>query len=235
MKVDQLRTPSKIAQDNRKRLVVSHREEAVKNRLKCLISQIGERYWNCSIENFELSSDVAVMSKQSSVLSKLKSYSTEIGDQIKAGIGVAMFGTIGTGKDHLLVSLLISAVHAGFSVQWRDGMALTRDFRSVIDGDQSEASVLGPLISCDVLAISDPIPPTGALTPFSKEKLFAVVDRRYRDTKPTWLTMNVTKRSEADDRLSPQITDRITDYGLTLSFDWPSHRLSRRWEGRKNA
>lgn len=205
------------------------------SRLNGLKRQIGRRYAGCSLDSFELSVDLKAREKQSTIVAKLREYSAEICDRINTGCGIAMFGGVGTGKDFLMSTMLFAVVRAGFSVQWRDGMSLTREFRSVLDGDLSESKILEPLTACDVLAISDPLPPVGGLSPFSMEKLLAVVDRRYRDSKSTWLTLNVTNRTEADQRLSPQIVDRITDGAMCLSFDWPSFRLTRRWEGPTNA
>lgn len=214
---------------NRQRIDREQREKGIERRLRDLKHKLGPRYADCSLENFKVSGSSDCQQRQTAIIKTLSSYSAEINDRIKSGIGIAMFGAVGTGKDHLLSALLYSAVVAGRSVEWRDGMRFAAEFRDLINSDESEWRVLGDLINADVLAISDPIPPTGGLSPFIREKLFAVVDQRYRAKRPTWLTLNVANRAEAEDRLSAQIVDRITDGGLCLSFDWPSHRLSRRW------
>lgn len=198
-------------------------------RLESLILAVGRRYENCSLESYEISEDESVRKKQVAVIARLNAYAAEMKKNVNSGCCIAMFGVVGTGKDHLLVSMLKKVIELGASVEFRDGMSLAREFRNTVTGESSEGRLIGKLTSCHVLAISEPIPPAGSLSEFSREKLLSVIDRRYRDKRPTWVTMNVASREEAEIRMSPQIVDRLTDEALCLSFDWPSYRLSRRW------
>ena len=229
------RTTSEIARENRQRLSAAQQEQAVAERLTRLKTQIGPRYANCSLDNFELSADASIRRKQESVLTKVRSYSDDIRARTRDGVGLGLIGPVGVGKDFLQSALMLEAIRCGPRVEWRDGMALAREFRSVIDGDESEAQTISRLTGCDILAISDPVPPSGSLSAFLKEKLFAVVDERYRNRRPTWWTLNAKDRAEAEERLSIQVVDRLADGALCIVCDWPSYRLSRRWtEGGQN-
>lgn len=230
----QSKTTSEIARENRQRLSAANREEKIAERLTRLKTQIGPRYANCSLDNFELSADAFVRQKQASVLAKVRGYAADLRDRTRDGVGLGLIGRVGTGKDFLQSALMLEAIRSGLRVEWRDGMALAREFRGVIDGDESETQTISRLTGCDILAISDPVPPTGNLSAFLKEKLFAVVDERYRNQRPTWWTLNAQNRAEAEERLSIQVVDRLTDGALCIVCDWPSYRLGRRWEGDVN-
>jgi hypothetical protein len=54
--------------------------------------------------------------------------------------------------------------------------------------------------------------------------LFRVVDARYRQCKPTWITVNAVGRTELDRRMGAQTADRITDGAVALFCNWPSYR-----------
>ena len=226
---------SEIAQVNRRRHSVAAHAQCVAERLERLKTSIGRRYANCSLDSFELSTDATIRRKQETALARIRGYASDIPNRVRDGIGFGLIGPVGTGKDHLQVALMIEAIQKGLRVEWRDGMALAREFRGVIDGDEPEAHTISRLTGCDVLAISDPVPPAGGLSPFLREKLFAVVDERYRNQRATWWTLNAKDRAEAEERLSIQIVDRLADGACCVSCDWPSYRLGRRWEGANGA
>ena len=50
------------------------------------------------------------------------------------------------------------------------------------------------------------------------------IDRRYRDLKATVMTLNVATRKEAEDRLSPNIVDRLAHGAMAIHCNWPSYR-----------
>jgi DNA replication protein DnaC len=76
----------------------------------------------------------------------------------------------------------------------------------------------------NVLAISDPTPPLGELSDYQRSMLFRVVDRRYRDLRPTWVTINAADSAEAERKIAPNIIDRLAHGALVLRCNWPSYR-----------
>lgn len=161
---------------------------------------------------------------QAVVVDQLKTYAAEVAGNVKHGGNVILYGPPGTGKDHLLVALMREACKAGMSVVWVNGMKLFERRRDAIDTDIRERDILAEFSGPDVLAISDPVPPWGDLEKGQAEFLFRLIDRRYRDMKPVWVTANVADGKDAEKRIGAQVIDRLRDGGLALECRWPSYR-----------
>lgn len=191
---------------------------------RSLVTCIGPRYARCRASNWEYSPDPEVAEKQRAVLNKLEAYAKNMQANIEAGRGVVFYGPTGTGKDHLLAALMFHAAKKGISVTWRNGVKLYANLRDSFDSERTEGSFAKELIDPQVLAISDPLPPFGALTQFQSTFLFSVLDERYRLMRPTWITSNFRDGQEAADRMGVQIIERLKDQSLALHCNWPSYR-----------
>ena len=181
---------------------------------------VGKRYANVTVGDFE-----ATTHAQQEVVGHVRDYCENIAERIDSGSGLFLIGPPGTGKDHLAIAVLYHALFNGIDVHWTDGMQLFGAARDNIDSNQSEASWLHAYTSPTLLAISDPVPPLGSVKEgFQLATLFSIIDRRYRDMKPTLLTLNVADRAEAEKRMAPNIVDRLAHGALVLRCDWPSYR-----------
>lgn len=67
-----------------------------------------------------------------------------------------------------------------------------------MDSRETEEELIGEFCWPTILYLSDPLPPFGELTPFQASALFSVIDRRYRDRKPVWISLNVADATEAE-------------------------------------
>lgn len=105
-----------------------------------------------------------------------------------------------------------------------NGLDLWGSIRDAIRNDKDEAVLLGPLEWVDVLYVSDPQPPTGAISDHQASMFLRILDQRCRRNKPTWVTMNVKDRQEAETRLGVPLVDRLRDGALCLDCFWPSYR-----------
>lgn len=193
--------------------------------------ELGSRYADCTLDGFIVSGEAADRPKQERTLVQLMAYRDTLKERVIEGSGVFLFGPAGCGKDHLLSALMLDAVRAGYAVKWFNGMDVYGAFRDGMDSETPEKRMIADMAKPDILALSDPIPPKGDVTDFQRSQLFRVIDRRYRDRKPTWITANVSSREEADQRFGVQLVDRLTDGALCLPCNWPSYRASRRWKG----
>lgn len=136
-----------------------------------------------------------------------------------------LFGGVGAGKDHLLTALLRIAVdHHGFSAQWIDGLEFFMQARDIIGGNKSEVDFVNGLLKSDVLAISDPVPPSGSLTDFQLCLLHRVIDGRYRRRKATWLTCNVEGGTDLGQRVGIPVLDRLRHNAVSFHCNWESYR-----------
>lgn len=179
----------------------------------------GARYANCRLSNYTIYNDA-----QTPVKDALIDYCREMAANIRSGVGIVLFGPRGTGKDHLATACAFAAVKAGFGVRWENGMDLFGDFRDAMDTDTPEKSIVRSLIRPDVLVLSDPVPPKGDLTDYQTSTLFRIVDGRYNEMKPTWVTLNCSAGPEAAARMGAQTVDRLRHGSLHLWCDWPSYR-----------
>lgn len=183
-----------------------------------------ERYKPCTLENFACETD-----PQREVVSKIRAHLDALPDSVKAGAGVLLCGPVGTGKDHLLAAMMKEAIlRWGFQVVWRNGMDWFGDVRDAMDTETRERTVISELAEPKILAISDPIPPIGGLTPHQSSMLLRVIDGRYRRALPTWVTMNAANRAEAEKLLGAQHVDRLGHNALVLFCGWSSYRRKAR-------
>jgi hypothetical protein len=54
--------------------------------------------------------------------------------------------------------------------------------------------------------------------------LYRVLDRRYREVKPTWVTINAEDADDAKAKLGAPIFDRLKDNAELVPCFWPSFR-----------
>lgn len=189
-------------------------------RSTALANLLGDRYRECSLDSFEIYDP-----SQKDCIDRLTSYLTDP-DQWFSDHGGALFvGPCGSGKDHLMASACRHACkHHGVVPLWVNGLDLFAARRDRMSSAASERDFISKYTKPSVLAISDPLPPRGNLTEFQINLLFQIVDRRYRDHRPTWFTLNVANRDEGEARMSVQVYDRIRHASQVFLCDWPSYR-----------
>ncbi|XZE44020.1 ATP-binding protein [Pirellulaceae bacterium SH467] len=194
--------------------------EADQKRMDTMIAKRGVRYANCTLDNYE-----TPIERQAKVVSQLKDYAFNAGANIAKGKNVILWGTKGTGKDHLLMGLARQVfAEIGRSTRWVNGCDLHAKLQDTAFG-RAQADPYD--FSAPILWISDPLPPSGALSDFQKSLLFGLVDARYSKCLPTWVSINVTSGEEFDARIGSQIADRLRHNALMIPMDWPSYRSRR--------
>jgi len=182
---------------------------------------IGPRYTSVTLESFEISNET-----QQTAIDAIWRYVASIGDKTEQGEGLILFGPKGTGKDHLAISCLRKVKELGYTTRAEFGESLFQRFRDSIGTDASERDLIKVFTTPDVLFLSDPVPASGALSDHQKSVLMRIIDRRYRDLKPTWATLNVTGPDDAESRLGGQIVDRLRDGATVIKCNWESYRKS---------
>jgi len=186
-----------------------------------LMGQMGKRYEGVRLSNYQVSHP-----GQKEVVDSLRKYGEKMLEEIAAGNGIVLFGSAGTGKDHLIIAMARYAIlKHGLTVQWWNGLDLYGQFRNTIGNDnQTEMGLIRELMNPDILVLSDPIPPAGQLTEFQASCLLRILDGRYRNCRPTWATLNVASGQEADERMGAPLVDRLR-HGAVCGFcNWPSYR-----------
>lgn len=187
-------------------------------------SSIGRRYKDCRFDTFDVYEKPEIATAQRAVLQTLNLYVNKIGERVKKGQNVVFYGPCGSGKDHLLSALMYEAVMAGIEVVWINGMRLFEKRRDAINSEIKERGLLQEFERPAVLAISDPVPPWGELEKGQAEFLLRLLDARYRDQKPTWVTANIANKADGEKRMSKHVWDRLRDRSVGLDCNWPSYR-----------
>lgn len=196
-----------------------------------LLRSIGKRYADCTLATFQPFGNDESQAAQRRVIEQVKVFGRNMAQHTSRGGGLILYGPPGTGKDHLLVALMRHAIMAhGLSVQWCNGQTLFGEFRDNIDRDCSEREMLGRYVRPQILGISDPVPPKGEISNYATSMLYRIIEDRYRELKPTWVTVNVADAKEASRELSGPVLDRLRDSSVAIFCNWPSYRQSRKPE-----
>jgi DNA replication protein DnaC len=214
--------PSKLAVDpeQRKANLDRHKKEAA------IQQDLGPRYApdRVRFDKFEVYHPA-----QRDVLDRLQAVADALPEYVSRGAGLILYGSVGTGKDHLLAAMLYQAVSRhGFPCRWANGQEIYGLFRDRMSTEQREADLLQKYEEPQVLAISDPIPPVGEPTAWNLSQLYRLLDRRYRHLKPTWVTLNARSIQDADTKLSASVFDRLREDAELFACFWPSFRERRK-------
>lgn len=186
-----------------------------------VVPAIGCRYATATLETFEIKH-----AGQAEAVAAVLAYVDGFADHFAAGRGLVLVGPIGTGKDHLAAAALrVIAEKFHHTTRWVSGLELFGEFRDLIRRESRfEADTIAKYTAPDVLVISDPMPPAGTNSEHQVGVLLRIVDRRYRSQKPIIVTINAASKAECDQRMSPQVTDRLRHGAITVSCNWPSYR-----------
>jgi DNA replication protein DnaC len=222
-------TPAEEAAFKAKEADSQRRQEAARRaaRVIALSTQLGTRY---SPERVKLDNYVVYDPRQKGVVAAVRAISVTIRDFVKQGRNLALFGTVGTGKDHLLAHLLYCAAREGLFCRYANGRTLFSQFRGTKGEHASgtENDLIEQFVTPDVVAISDPRPSTGQNTDYQLDVLYRVLDARYRAMRTTWVTANIDSTAAAGQSLSEPVWDRLQDGAEVLFCDWPSYRERQR-------
>ena len=191
---------------------------------------MNQRYRDCSLDNFRCRNKF-----QQAVIDGLREYATDIPTRYKLGEGLVLFGTVGTGKDHLATAMLRTACDVGLTVGWINGQDWFGRLRDRMDTGEQEADEMRRLTLPQVLLVSDPLPPVGSLTQYQVTMLYRLVDERYNASKLTFTTLNVGDDEEADKAIGATTWDRLCHGAWKIHCSWASYRQPARKIGGKGA
>ncbi len=178
----------------------------------------GERYADCDLTNYQ-----ADLPRQQQVLAALRDYAADIRSRVRSGQGVVLYGSSGTGKDHLAVGLARAAIWADMKVEWSSGATIYERFRDAIEKEIPEYELIREYLRPSLLVLSD-LSTGGSLTDYQQSTIYRIADRRYNSGLPVVLTINAIDREEMDRMLSPPVVDRMIDGAILVKCDWPSYR-----------
>lgn len=190
--------------------------------------QIGEaaipmRFIGRTLDNFNAST-----LEQQAALSIAREFVREFEANAKRGSSLIFSGLPGTGKSHLATAILQALMprHCGL---YTTCMGVIRSVRGTWrkDSDRSEQQVLNIFAEVPLLVLDEIGVQYG--TDGEQTILFDVLDRRYRDMKPSIFLTNQDKKGFKE-FIGERTFDRLTETSRWVPFDWASYRPQARKE-----
>ena len=189
--------------EREKEKVLRKKEEERKERIKKLFNQskLGKRFSQCSLENFEV---VEGVEKAFRAIKKFIDSFPPPG-----GEGLVLYGPPGGGKTHLSAACARELLEREYAVIFEQSAELMYRFnRTYISREESEDEIMQALISADLLILDDL--EKGKWTDKVEERMYVIVNGRYRDMKPLILTTNLNP-PELENLVGRAIFDRLRE------------------------
>lgn len=187
-----------------------------------LFRDVGDSLLHCTFENYRTPEEHHLAAKKT-----VQYYANDIDAAFEEPRQLFLYGTCGAGKDHLTMACAKAALEKGYSVRCISGPSFRSKLRDSIGGD-GEAAYLRPYLECDFLWISDPVVDGKPMTAYQSDVFYLLVDQRWRNNKPMWVTMNCAEAAEAEEDLGAAVFDRLRHRAVTHYFNWPTMRKKHR-------
>ena len=178
---------------------------------------IPRRFLGRSFDNFHTETDA-----QRAVLAVMRDYAENFAENEKLGKGLVLAGGPGAGKTHLTSAVQQFLMPAASSL-YVTALGVIRAVRNTWrkDSERSETEVLAMLGSVQLLVLDEVGVQYG--TDGEQTILFDVIDKRYRDMRPTIVLTNQGKRG-LKEFIGERSFDRIAETATWVPLDWPSYR-----------
>lgn len=183
---------------------------------------IPARFAGRTFENFQADTDA-----KRHALTVCREFAEDFAEQSRKGSGLILSGKPGTGKSHLAAAVLQSMLSK--DVRYLTCLDMIRAVRETWrrDSEKSEPQVLAYLGRLDLLVIDEMGVQYG--TDGEQTILFDVLDRRYRDVRPTILLTNQDSAG-LKEFVGERTYDRLKETCRWVPFDWESYRPQARKE-----
>ena len=164
----------------------------------------------------------------------VRDYVLSIEDSLREGLGMFLYGNVGTGKTHIAVGIGKLACGLGFSTLFYTVADFLEDLRSGYSArmhsqhnhdDEKPYDALGAVHACDLLIFDD----LGMHqdSDWVREKLYQVVNTRWLQRTPTIVTTNSTPEALAE-RVGEGVLSRLWGDAVALHFAGSDYRLRMR-------
>lgn len=210
-------TEEQLADENDRKAVESREKAQAMAEARLKAAGVPERFRDRLIETY-----AADTPEQNHAKAAALEFVANFREHRKKGTQVVFSGNPGTGKSHLAIAVLREVMKGGTGMYMNvlDMVRMVRDtWRR--DSAKSESEVLDTLGSLDLLVLDEVGVQYG--TDGEQVILFDVLNRRYRDCRPTILLTNL-RSAEFEAFIGPRAFDRLKEGGIWIRFSWESYR-----------
>ena len=146
---------------------------------------------------------------------------------VKRGTSLIFLGNVGAGKTHLAVAIAQVVMQRGYTVMYETAYEMVTRLRNSMrqDAKVSGSDLLDMYGSIDLLVLDE----FGlqASTDDVKGHLTNVLDKRYRNGKPTILISNFDAKAFVE-YVGDRVADRLREIATAVMFPWESGRAAAR-------
>ncbi len=179
-------------------------------------ANIPSRFLQKTLENYAVNVD-----NQQTILNHAKKYVENFDSISKTGENLLFGGFPGTGKTHIAISVAKSIIINGYSalyLQTREALLMLRASWNN-KNEESENEVMQKFCSVDFLILDEFGPSSNS--EIDRSQIFAIIDGRYRNCKPSAFITN-HKKAEIIDFVGERAFRRLTELSAWKVFDWKS-------------
>lgn len=168
-----------------------------------------------------------------SVVKIAERYVAQWPDMLSSGMGLLLWGNVGTGKTYIAACIANALLDRGVPVLMTSFARILGAIPGPASGEQTEAIdqwMRYPLLIIDDLGIERD-------TPYTMELVYRIIDDRYRSGRPMIITTNLTMQElEKPDSLEKKrIYDRVLECCTPIRVDETHIRAKKRSENREFA
>lgn len=178
-------------------------------------SLMDEKFYDATFKNF------AIDDENKPIYNVCVKYCKSFQQMVSENQGLLFYGKVGTGKSFAAACIGNYVMSCLKSVIMTSFVKLLEQFTGF---DRQDADIIDTLMQPELLIIDD----LGAerSTDFALEKVYNVIDSRYRSRKPIILTTNLSLKEmkETTDIRYERIYDRIFEMCYPVKFDGQSRR-----------